>query len=327
MSKKTEPYPSSELFAELTRLRYTEPGNERSVRVWQVIGRAYGNPDLPVLLDFALENGLVNHCEERRQRAQRGEEVRHLIWINPVDGSEMVWIPAGSFFVGPKQAKHIAQSEGFALARHPVTNGQFAMFVAETGYTPPPGHPDGELFLSHWPGGKIPKKLQTHPVVWVSYLDALAYCDWAGVTLPSEWLWEKAARGPDGPPFPWGDQSPLPDYNERSPKLANVRTQGTCPIGSFPRTRTAYGCEDMIGNVSEWCRMSEGDDYGRLPAERPELRVPDAGELVYAAVRGSGFLRSSRDRMQAWHRRRLSVTRRNRWVGFRLACFVPCFPA
>jgi serine/threonine-protein kinase len=296
MSKETAPDHSAELLAELSRLRSREPGRERSARVWQAIGRAYGNPDWPVLLDFALEHGLVNHCEEASQRVQRGEEVCRLVWVNPVDGSEMVWIPAGPFFVGPKQKKRIAQSAGFSLARHPVTNAQFAEFLAESGYTPPPEHPDPERFLSHWQGGKVPKRLEAHPVVWVSYLDALAYCDWAGVTLPTEWLWEKATRGPDGPPFPWGDKSPLPGYREKV-SLANVRSESTCPVGSFPRTRTAYGCEDMVGNVSEWCRMIEGDDFGRIPEERPEIRVPAPGEIVYAPVRGSCFLRSGRDRM------------------------------
>ena len=326
MSTEADPYPSSQLLAELRRLRHAKADRERSAKVWQVVGRAYGNSDWSVLLDFALEHGLVRHCEETPQKAPRGDEPRHLVWVNPVDGSEMVWIPAGRFFVGPKQDKRLAESAGFSLSRHPVTNGQFARFLAESDYTPPPEHPDPVLFLSHWEDGRVPKGLEMHPVVWVSYLDALAYCDWAGVTLPTERLWEKAARGQDGPPFPWGDKSPVPVYREKI-NLANVRSRGTCPVGSFPRTRTAYGCEDMVGNVSEWCRMIEGDDYGRLPRERPEIRVPKPGELVYTAVRGSCFLRSSRDRMPAWHRRRLSVTRRNRWVGFRPACLLPCFPA
>jgi serine/threonine-protein kinase len=326
MTKPTDPEPSSELFDELARLRSTAPSKKRSARVWQAIGRAYGNPAWPVLLDFALEHGLVYSCGEAPKRAQRGEEVRQLVWVNPVDGSEMVWIPAGHFFVGPKQQKRIAESAGFSLARHPVTNGQFARFLAESNYTPPPDHPDPERFLSHWQAGRVPKQLERHPVVGVSYLDALAYCNWAGLTLPTEWLWEKAARGPAGPPFPWGDKSPVPGYHEK-PTLANVRSIATRPVGSFPRTRTAYGCEDMVGNVSEWCRMIAGDDYGHFSEERPEIRVPAPDGPVYAAVRGSCFLRRNRDRMPAWHRRRLSVTRRNRWVGFRPACFLPCYPA
>jgi serine/threonine-protein kinase len=314
MSPETDP------LTELSRLRYADPGPERSAQIWQIVGRAYGDADGFGVLDFALEHGLVHSCEEARP------EVRHLVWTNPIDGSEMVWIPAGPFFVGPKQNKRIAHSEGFSLARHPVTNAQFAKFLAESGYRTPPGHPAPEL-LPVWKDARAPTDFPTHPMVTVSFLDALAYCDWAGLTLPTEWLWEKAARGPNGPPFPWGEKSPLPGYRETTPRLANVRTNSTCPVGSFPRTRTAYGCEDMVGNVSEWCRMIDGEDYGQIPKERLAIRAPAAGEAVYAAVRGSCFLRSSRDRMPAWHRRRLQVTRRNRWVGFRPACFLPCFPA
>src|SRR5262249_28553856 len=149
-----------------------------------------------------------------------------------------------------RERKQKGESKGFSLARHPVTNSQFAKFLKETGYTPPSDHLDPETFLSHW-NGTLPKKLEDHPAVWVSYLDALAYCDWAGLTLPTEGLGEKAARGPDGPPFPWGDRSPIRPYGDRSPPLVNVRSKSTCPVGNFARTRSAYGCEDMIGNVSE----------------------------------------------------------------------------
>ena len=87
-------------------------------------------------------------------------------------------------------------------------------------------------------------------MVWVSYIDALPYCRWAGLTLPTEWLWEKAARGRDGRPYPWGNALAVGGAS------ANVRCDGHSPVGSYPRTRTAYGCEDMIGNVSEWCQMT-----------------------------------------------------------------------
>ncbi len=326
MSRQPGPDASSDLLAELDRARHESSRAKRSARAWRVISRAYGHPDWPLLMDFALEHGLVRACADDGRRAKRGAECRALTWVNPMDDSEMVWIPRGPFFIGPQQHHRQAHSEGFSLARHPVTNAQFAHFLEETGYTPPAGHPEPDLFLAHWERGTVPQALAQHPVVWVSYLDALAYCDWAGLTLPTEWLWEKAARGPDGPPFPWGEASPRP-WDGRPSTLANVRSEGTKAVGSYAQTRTAFGCEDMIGNVSEWCRMTADDHDGRLPEQRPDAGIPGPGAPRYAAVRGSCFLRSSRDRMPAWHRRRLSVTRRNRWVGFRPACFLPCCPA
>ena len=97
-----------------------------------------------------------------------------------------------------------------------ITNAQFANFLAATGYTPHQEHPDNELFLQHWGEEGPPRGLEQHPVVWVSYLDAVAYCQWAGLTLPTEWLWEKAARGPDGRPYPWGDKRIYPDRRKPS---------------------------------------------------------------------------------------------------------------
>lgn len=315
---------AGDLLLELEKVRREKDDAGRARAAWGVVARAYGMKDWYAVVDYAVESGLVEPLVAAAAGDGKGRRglAAPVTWVNPIDGSEMVFIPPGPFYVGPK--KQPAVSGGFSLARHPVTNAQYKAFLDATSYRPPPEHSDPETFLSHWPHGNAPKSVENHPVVWVSFVDALAYCRWTGCALPTEWLWEKAARGPDGRSYPWGEEAP---FVTRTQKLANVASQGTCPVGSYPRTRTAYGCEDMVGNVSEWCQMTGADDFGHVPQTWPDLRSKKINEPVYAAVRGSCFLRGDHLRMRAWHRRKLSVYRRNRWVGFRPACFLPCAPA
>src|SRR5262249_12521020 len=157
---------------------------------WTIVTGASGNADFHAVLDFALENDLVVGCEQTERTAV------NIRWTNPTDGSEMVWIPPGKFLYGEKDTE--VECGGFSLGRWPVTNDQFAGFVAESGYEPSEFHPGNDQFVSHWKDRKVPKSLALHPVVFVSLFDALAYCKWAGLTLPTEWQWEKAARGTDG---------------------------------------------------------------------------------------------------------------------------------
>ncbi len=319
MAKKQSKQPSADLLGELDAVRHDGDEAGRALKAWRVVLRGSGNSDLPVLLDYALEHGLVRPCDTEQGKAQTGRPAQTTTWVNPIDGSEMVWIPPGPFCVGPDRER--AGAEGFSLARFPVTNAQFRRFLDETKYTPPEDHPANTTFLNHWnKGQQIPKGLEDHPVVWVSFLDALSYCKWAGLTLPTEWLWEKAARGPDGRTFPWGNAEGAAAH------LTNVAGKKTCPVGSYPRTRTPYGCEDMVGNVSEWCQMTRGDDSAQVPEPWPAVPYGDEDEPVHAAVRGSCFLRSVSPRLASSHRRKLSVTRRNYWVGFRPALFLPCRP-
>jgi len=163
----------------------------------------------------------------------------------PPEGMEvpegMVWVPPGPFIMGGEYGfdVQVARIEkGFFVARTPVTNAEYARFVAATGYEPP----------RHWKGKAPPDELRDHPVVYVSWHDAVAYAEWAGERLLTEQEWEKAARGMDGRIYPWGD--------EFDPTRCNTDESGigtTTPVGRYSSNGDSpCGCADMAGNVWEW---------------------------------------------------------------------------
>lgn len=316
ISAKQSAPPSSDALHQLTLLAKHQPGKKRAEAAWRVVTGVTGNPDAGAVIDFARENELVLPCDQTDPAAP------NLTWTNPLDGSEMVWIPPGKFVYGDDG--ETAESAGFSLGKWPVTNSQFGKFVAAEKYGPPTQHPDNEGFLSGWTNldwdPTPPKGKEHHPVTWVSLLDALAYCRWAGATLPTEWLWEKAARGPDGRTYPWGESKP-------DAKIANIDGRGTNEVGKFARVRSPYGCEELVGNVSEWTLPADGVAPGAFPPPYPEVPLPALNAPVEVCVRGACFLRTTAKSAKASHRRKLSVTRRNQWTGFRLAVYLPVRPA
>jgi formylglycine-generating enzyme required for sulfatase activity len=111
------------------------------------------------------------------------------IRVNAKDGTQLIRIPAGEFWMGsddgPKEQRprHRVHLDEFYIARHPVTNAQYAQFLKETGGDEPPWWDDKRF------------NQPNQPVVGVTWNDAMAYCKWAGLRLPTERQWEKAARG------------------------------------------------------------------------------------------------------------------------------------
>ncbi len=159
---------------------------------------------------------------------------------NPTDSAEMVFIPAGKFVMGSNDialARSAQQVEldGYWIYRYEVTNEQFAKFVEATGYKA-----EGAWRLHFTPGK------EKHPVVGVSWNDAVAYAKWVGGRLPTEAEWEKAARGTDSRSWAWGDKT-----DKRAANLA-LRLDDKSAVGSFPQDVSSYGCFDMTGNVREW---------------------------------------------------------------------------
>jgi len=139
--------------------------------------------------------------------------------------------------------------DSFYIDIHEVTNKQYKEFLDATGYKPKwPMN-----FLKHWKNGKIPKGKENYPVVYVDYWDAKAYAEWAGKKLPTEAQWQYAAQGTDGRIFPWGDKW--------DPKKANVNSNGTKPVGSYPKGASPFGVLDMAGNVAEMTDSFQDDGW------------------------------------------------------------------
>lgn len=184
------------------------------------------------------------------------------------DGKEMVRVPAGEFLYGDSQQK-LSLPE-FWIDKTPVTNREYANFVQATGYkTTAEQTGIGCAYTSgkwediegvDWQHPNGPKtdirSKADHPVVQVSWDDAVAYATWAGKRLPTEQEWEKAARGTDGREYPWGNQEPTRDLCN-----LNMNEKGTTPVGKYsPQGDSPYGCLDMAGNVWEWTASDHESD-------------------------------------------------------------------
>jgi formylglycine-generating enzyme required for sulfatase activity len=155
------------------------------------------------------------------------------VW--PKDGKEMIRIPAGEFLYGEKKQKKTLPE--FWIDKTPVTNAEYARFVAETSHSAP----------RYWKGTTPPKDKLDHPVVEVSWQDAMGYAQWSGKRLPTAEEWEKAARGKDGREYPWGAWEP------GHCNTSEAGVGDTTPVGQYsPQGDSPYSCVDMAGNVWEW---------------------------------------------------------------------------
>jgi formylglycine-generating enzyme required for sulfatase activity len=227
--------------------------------------------------------------------------------------------------------QHAVELPAYYVARYPVKVDQFRAYVAASGHKP---RDEDSL-----------RGQSNHPVVWVTWYDALAYCrwlteqlrDWEGtpeplatllragtddgrpwvVRLPTEAEWEKAARGTEGRLFPWGDE---PD-----PGRANYADTGigaTSAVGCFPGGVSPYGALGMSGNVWEWTHSLWGGDV-RAPEFKYPYRVDDgredesAGSAVRRGLRGGSFEIDGRP-VRCAYRYGNRPLGRNDYYGFRV---------
>jgi formylglycine-generating enzyme required for sulfatase activity len=253
-------------------------------------------PPVEEVVQIPTVGGLARLAEERRAGAAGGE----------IEMDQFVRVPAGRFLMGSAAGDPDA-SDGekpqreceipyeYAIGKYPVTNREFARFIAGDGYTNPAYWTEAgwawkeqvqRTQPDHWEGAVEQKP--DHPAVGVTWYEALAYCRWltgylreearedagrpasAGIVpaeagraadlavrLPTEAEWEKAARGEHGRRWPWGDEWDAGRCNSRESGIS-----GTTPVGEYsPEGDSPYGVADMAGNVWEWCATKWVDDY------------------------------------------------------------------
>jgi formylglycine-generating enzyme required for sulfatase activity len=200
---------------------------------------------------------------------------------------EWVPIPAGEFTMGAPSEMHRVYLPDYAIARVPITHAQYHRFVQATGRAPPEG----------WNGQRPPRGKEIHPVVEVSWHDALAYCRWLSeatgksIALPSEAEWEKTARGDqDQREYPWGDPFDATRCNTHESGFGD-----TTPVGIFPNGASPYGCLDLAGNLWEWTRSLWGQDLAKpafgYPYDPDDARREnlEAGDEVMRVLRGGSW--------------------------------------
>ncbi len=219
-----------------------------------------------------------------------------------VDGSSLVAVPSGPFLMGHGTAdnpEHKVTLSDFWIYATKVTNGQYSLCEAQGACTTPDAIDD--LNYSDF-------ARQNDPVVGVTYNQAMAYCNYVNGSLPTEAQWEKAARGPDGSLYPWGDAQPTCDLLN-----FNNCVRDTTDVTKYPKGKSFFGALDMEGNVYEWT----ADWYDPLYYKNSPPGDPPGPDSGKARVIRSASSRSNADQVQAYARFFASPADHRRDLGFR----------
>jgi len=253
---------------------------------------------------------------------------------------ELARIPAGEFLMGSSDAEfderpvHRVHVSEFLISRFPVTQGEYARFIEQTGH-PAPGIRNLPLITAGgletmfkdlaapytWQDDKPPSGRERHPVVLITYEDALAYCRWLSrvvgrpVRLPTEAEWERAARGGlETQKYPWGDEIG-PEHANFLADPAAKRDRGTRQVGTFPPND--YGLFDMAGNVWEWVSDWYGAEYYASSDARDPIGPPQG---AFRVVRGGSWVNDDVEMLRCAYRHKVPPDTYAYSIGFRIVC-------
>ena len=244
---------------------------------------------------------------------ERSEVEGEYLWT--ADGAVMVFVPAGPFLMGDDEGPRDERPQ------RTVHLGAYYIDKYETSWRqwrlsglPLPKDINGRPIREHKPFWGRADEL---PVTYMKWHDAVAYAEWVGKRLPTEAEWEKAARGTDGRPYPWGDEEP--SFERAVWKEHPVGREQPAPVDCCEAGASPYGAHNMVGNVFEWCQdLYDAGFYAEAP-DRDPLQDSEGDRRV---LRGGAFVLDAED---------LRVTLRNRqyaiegqdYVGFRLVVSAP----
>ena len=271
--------PSAPLVSSALYLPHSAPAAVAAGNWWQQNGNTFPIPTVTFVSPSPPTNSEGSLLPARK--------------VNSKDGAHMILIPASEFGMGDAEMSNNplrkVMLSGFYIYEKPVTIGQYRKFVedmkkqgkkiaGQAAELPSPPKFD-PAWKSNFHLGWTPDDF---PVVGVTYYEASAYAEWAGVRLPTEAEWEKAARGTDGRKFPWGDKF---DNNKIWCSVKEKRP-GTVPAGILTKGASPYGVLDMAGNVRQWCSDWYDMDNPRNASQNDPKGLASGGSRV---VRGSAW--------------------------------------
>ena len=290
-------------------------GNETSQLAAASTPGSPGPPPPPAPFDCAWESLAMSDAGGgilTRQGPQRFR-IEHPLAVNAKNGSLLVYVPGGSFEMGDGRdddcLKRFVDLSGYWIGVHAVTNAQYGRFVSATGHRRPDAADYGAPV---WRNGGYPEEKADHPVVCVSWEDATAYARWAGCILPTEAQWEKAARGPKGLIYPWGDEWD----GSRCRHDKNRGGETTIAVSGYASGVSGYGTYQQSGNVWEWCSDWYDENHYRSSPPRDPGGPSGGSDRV---ARGGGWRRGAPAGFRAANRGRRSPGDRLDHLGFRLA--------
>jgi formylglycine-generating enzyme required for sulfatase activity len=284
----------------------------RKAKVWrlldegkQTINEPNVSPDMIAQAEETLD--ILNKLDLDEEQQARYQQLREKIKeknrgsngntaLAHLPDRSMVLVPAGEFMMGsfggdPDELPvHKVYVGAFFMDKNQLSVAHYARFLDATHRDSPP-----EWTLMN------KQTNQSRPVANVDWVDADAYCKWAGKRLATEAEWEKAARGTDGRVYPWGNEPPT-RFHANSGKEVWNNHSALAPVGTFEEGKSPYGIYDMAGNVWEWVNdWYDPEYYQTSPPQNPSGPRKGSHKVVRGGSWGSNGITDLRSADRETH--------------------------